>query len=113
MEVRAALKVLHDSLGSREAPSSAAAAARALVQAEWFRVAGTRDADPHLVEDYLDAFETVSPQVLSTVVNLADNNVSGRGRPLFECGLAGEERCEWECWHLKPEISLQEKTMIR
>ncbi|XP_037089662.1 LOW QUALITY PROTEIN: KN motif and ankyrin repeat domain-containing protein 1-like, partial [Pollicipes pollicipes] len=74
-ELRAALKVLNDSLSSGGGGGgSAAVAAASLVQTEWFRVGGTRLADPLVVEDYLDAFEAVSPQLLRAVVNMADNN---------------------------------------
>ena len=75
--MRAALKVLNDSLTAPGAgrASPALGQAGALVQAEWFRVAGTKDADPLAVEDYLDAFEALSPALLKTVVNMADNNV--------------------------------------
>ena len=76
--MRAALKVLHDSQSAPGAgrATPAVSQAGAVVQAEWFRVAGSRDADPLVVEDYLDAFEAVSPALLTTVVNMADNNVS-------------------------------------
>ncbi|KAF0290249.1 KN motif and ankyrin repeat domain-containing protein 1 [Amphibalanus amphitrite] len=75
-EMRAALKVLNDSLSAPGAGkgSSAVAQARALVQAEWFKVAGSRDADPLVVEDYLDVLEGMSLDLLKTVVNMADNN---------------------------------------
>ena len=79
--MRAALKVLSDSVGSTGAgrPTAALSQAGALVQAEWFRVAGSRDADPLVVEDFLDVFEAMSPALLKTVVNMADNNVSRAG----------------------------------
>ena len=89
-EVRAALKVLHDSLSAPSAGRSSPALgqAGALVQAEWFRVSGTKNADPLAVEDYLDVFEEMSPALLKTVVNMADNNVSTRLRRNLGCGVS-------------------------
>lgn len=38
-----------------------------------------KDADPHAVEDYMDAFEDYSKNLLQRVVNLADVNVGSGG----------------------------------
>lgn len=39
------------------------------------QVSSQKDADPHAVEDYMDAFEEFSKNLLQRVVNLADVNV--------------------------------------
>lgn len=40
------------------------------------QVAGTKTANPLDVEDYLDFFESYSPQLLRYIVNMPDGNVS-------------------------------------
>ncbi|XP_028269369.1 KN motif and ankyrin repeat domain-containing protein 1a isoform X2 [Parambassis ranga] len=44
------------------------------VQHEWFRVSSQKAAMAAMVEDYLRAFEAVSPAVLRHIVNMADGN---------------------------------------
>ncbi|XP_041854290.1 KN motif and ankyrin repeat domain-containing protein 1a [Melanotaenia boesemani] len=44
------------------------------VQHEWFRVSSQKAAVAGMVEDYLRAFEAVSPAVLRHIVNMADGN---------------------------------------
>ncbi|KAM4746346.1 KN motif and ankyrin repeat domain-containing protein 1a isoform 2-T3 [Anableps anableps] len=44
------------------------------VQHEWFRASSQKAAVAGMVEDYLRAFEAVSPDVLRHVVNMADGN---------------------------------------
>ncbi|KAM4576464.1 KN motif and ankyrin repeat domain-containing protein 1a isoform 2-T2 [Odontesthes bonariensis] len=44
------------------------------VQLEWFRVSSQKAAMAAMVEDYLRAFEAISPAVLRHIVNMADGN---------------------------------------
>ncbi|KAK5932043.1 hypothetical protein CgunFtcFv8_003779 [Champsocephalus gunnari] len=44
------------------------------VQHEWFRVSSQKAAMSAMVEDYLGAFEAISPAVLRHIVNMADGN---------------------------------------
>ncbi|XP_055352292.1 KN motif and ankyrin repeat domain-containing protein 3-like [Paramacrobiotus metropolitanus] len=46
-----------------------------IIEQEWFRMAGQKNANAQLVNDYLDAFEGMSKALLHKVVNLADNNL--------------------------------------
>ncbi|XP_055352287.1 KN motif and ankyrin repeat domain-containing protein 1-like [Paramacrobiotus metropolitanus] len=89
-EVMAACKVLNDYLqregrsNSRSSESSVNGSLRKrtnkidrcirMIEEEWFRVAGQKNANAQLVNDYLDAFELMSKALLHKVVNLADNN---------------------------------------
>ncbi|XP_035212769.1 KN motif and ankyrin repeat domain-containing protein 1-like [Stegodyphus dumicola] len=74
-EVRAACKVLNDYLlkpdrgGEKKTLSSLN-----IIQNEWFKVANQKNSDPHVIEDYLDAFEEFSKLLLERVVNLSDSN---------------------------------------
>ncbi len=43
-----------------------------IIEKEWFKVAADKDSDPHIVEDYIDCFETFSKHLLNRVVNLDD-----------------------------------------
>ncbi|XP_026884993.2 KN motif and ankyrin repeat domain-containing protein 1a isoform X1 [Electrophorus electricus] len=44
------------------------------VQHEWFRVSSQKTATAAVVEDYLNAFRNISPDLLRHVVNMADGN---------------------------------------
>lgn len=44
------------------------------VQHEWFRVSSQKTAVAEMVEDYLNAFRSISPALLQHVVNMADGN---------------------------------------
>lgn len=44
------------------------------MQHEWFRASSQKAAVAGMVEDYLRAFEAVSPDVLRHIVNMADGN---------------------------------------
>ncbi|CAG7695983.1 unnamed protein product [Allacma fusca] len=72
-EMLAALKVLNDAL-LRGRTTQQVTAAISIILHEWFRVAGTKSADPGDVEDYLDTFESFSPQLLRYIVNMPDGN---------------------------------------
>lgn len=41
---------------------------------EWFQVSSQKSSSPDLVSVYLDAFRSISPQLLQMVVNIADEN---------------------------------------
>jgi len=74
-EMKGALKVLNDSL-SRGASRSNAQVTNAvnIIQQEWFKTSSTKQSNPLDVEDYLDAIEEMSKEVLDQVINLADVN---------------------------------------
>ena len=73
--IRAALKVLNDSIGKPVRSGQQLTNALNIIQREWFRVSSQKDCDPHMVEDYLDIFEMqYSRGLLHRVVNLADVN---------------------------------------
>lgn len=80
--MQAALKVINDSItknGSQlkgQHLETTLKNANKIVQKEWFRISSTENAQPHLVEDYLDYFEEFSPNLLKYIVNLTDANVS-------------------------------------
>lgn len=44
------------------------------VQHEWFRVSSQKTAVAEMVEDYLNAFRSISPALLQHIVNMADGN---------------------------------------
>ncbi|XP_022256931.1 KN motif and ankyrin repeat domain-containing protein 1 isoform X1 [Limulus polyphemus] len=74
-EMKAACKVLNDYLvkpGNKDEKKMKSCFA--VIQQEWFKVTSQKNADPHVVEDHLDALEEFSNQLLSHVVNLTDNN---------------------------------------
>ncbi|MPC43068.1 KN motif and ankyrin repeat domain-containing protein 1 [Portunus trituberculatus] len=73
-EMKAALKVLNDSIGKPVRSGQQLTNALNIVQREWLKVSSQKDADPHAVEDYMDAFEDYSKNLLQKVVNLADVN---------------------------------------
>jgi len=74
-EMKAALKVLNDSL-SRGVSRSNAQVTNAvnIIQQEWFKTSSTKQSNPLDVEDYLDSIEEMSKELLSHVVNLTDVN---------------------------------------
>ncbi|XP_075219769.1 KN motif and ankyrin repeat domain-containing protein 2 kank isoform X2 [Lycorma delicatula] len=76
-EMRAAMKVLNDSLQKSPVGSVPHHLKNAnnIVQQEWFKISSTADANPLDVEDYLDCFEEISSQLLEYIVNMTD--VSG------------------------------------
>lgn len=73
-EMKAALKVLNDSL--QKSPMSSLPHslknANNIVQKEWFRISSVADANPLDVEDFLDCFEEISNQLLEYIVNMTD-----------------------------------------
>ena len=83
-EMRAALKVLSDSLNKgSSAQSSSGGRGNAqvtnavnIIQQEWFKVSGTKQSNPLDVEDYLDAIDlmTKGSELLARVVNMTDVN---------------------------------------
>merc|ERR550525_1611143 len=75
-EMRGALKVLNDSLGRPSASRSSAQITNAvnIIQQEWFKTSSTKQSIPRIVEDYLEAIEGMSRELLDQVVNLADVN---------------------------------------
>ena len=79
-EMRAALKVLNDSIatvgGNRKSsnPMQSTNAVN-IVQQEWFKISSTKGSNPLHVEDYLDFLERdMSKELLGRVVNLTDVN---------------------------------------
>jgi len=75
MEMKAALKVLNDSVHRPQRGSSKLLVnAIEIVRREWIQISSMKDADAHSVEDYMDYIETLSMELLERVANLADNN---------------------------------------
>ncbi|KAB7504598.1 KN motif and ankyrin repeat domain-containing protein 1 [Armadillidium nasatum] len=72
--MRAALKVLNDSIGKPVRSGQQLTNAINIIQREWFKISSQKDADPHAVEEYMDAFEEYSKGLLHRVVNLSDIN---------------------------------------
>ncbi|XP_065559596.1 KN motif and ankyrin repeat domain-containing protein 1-like isoform X2 [Artemia franciscana] len=74
-EMKAALKVLNDSLSNSKIKGSRhLTAATNIISQEWFTVTSKKEANPKIVEDYLDELEAVSRNVLAKVVNMTDAN---------------------------------------
>ncbi len=78
-EMRAALKVLNDSIsrvGTTNVRGNNAQVTNAvnIIQQEWFKASSTKQSNPLDVEDYLDAIEDMSSELLARVVNLTDVN---------------------------------------
>lgn len=73
-EMKAALKVVNDSIGKPVRSGQQLTNAVNIIQREWFKLSSQKDADPHAVEDYMDVFEDYSKALLQRVVNLADVN---------------------------------------
>ncbi|KAK4324357.1 hypothetical protein Pmani_004984 [Petrolisthes manimaculis] len=73
-EMKAALKVLNDSLGKSVRSGQQLTNALNIIQREWLKISSGKDADPHAVEDYMDVFEDYSKALLQRVVNLSDVN---------------------------------------
>ena len=79
-EMKAALKVLNDSLGkSSSVARNNAQVTNAvnIIQQEWFRISSTKQSNPLDVEDYLDAVEQMTSKgtdLLARVVNMTDIN---------------------------------------
>ncbi|XP_060946395.1 KN motif and ankyrin repeat domain-containing protein 2 isoform X2 [Limanda limanda] len=70
-----ALSGLQKALGESNAFSQPGArAAYTTVLQEWLRVSCHKAADPAVVKAYMDAFASVSPQLLEFVINMADGN---------------------------------------
>ena len=72
--MKAALKVLNDSLNKGSRSNAQITNAVNIVQQEWFKTSSTKQSNPLDVEDYLDAIEDISKQLLDRVVNLMDVN---------------------------------------
>lgn len=83
--MKAALKVINDSLQKYNTKSSNLKSANAVVQKEWFTVSSTDSADPLLVEDYLDYIDNISTALFKHVVNMTDTNVSTNLKILSNC----------------------------
>lgn len=73
-EMRGALKVLNDSLGRNTRGNAQVTNAINIIQQEWFKISSTKQSNPLDVEDYLDAIEDMSKELLDRVVNLTDVN---------------------------------------
>jgi hypothetical protein len=74
-EMRAALKVVNDSLKQTGVRSSLQlTSAVNIIQQEWFKTSSTKQSNPLDVEDYMDAIEEMSKALLDRVVNLTDVN---------------------------------------
>ena len=74
-EMKGALKVLNDSLSRGTSRSNAQVTnAVNIIQQEWFKTSSTKQSNPLDVEDYLEAIEGMSRELLDQVVNLADVN---------------------------------------
>ncbi|XP_069165751.1 KN motif and ankyrin repeat domain-containing protein 1 isoform X7 [Procambarus clarkii] len=73
-EMKAALKVVNDSIGKPVRSGQQLTNALNIIQREWFKVSSQKEADPHAVEDYMDVFEEYSKGLLQRVVNLSDVN---------------------------------------
>ncbi len=84
-EMKAALKVLSDSIGKTSSTPAASATrgnaqvtnAVNIIQQEWFRISSTKQSNPLDVEDYLDVMEemtTKGTELLARVVNMTDVN---------------------------------------
>jgi hypothetical protein len=77
--MKAALKVLQDSLNRGGAPVRSNTPAQVtsavnIIQQEWFKTSSTKQSNPTDVEDYLDHIEEMSRELLDQVVNLVDVN---------------------------------------
>jgi ankyrin repeat protein len=72
--MKAALKVLNDSLVKGGRSTAQMTNAVNIVQQEWFKTSSTKQSNPLDVEDYLDAIEDISKELLNRVVNLTDVN---------------------------------------
>ena len=78
-EMKAALKVLHDSItmpATRKSSNPVQSTnAVNIVQQEWFKISSTKGSNPLDVDDYLDFIELeMSKELLSRIVNLTDVN---------------------------------------
>ncbi len=74
-EMKAALKVLNDSLLRKSSNPMLSTNAVNIVQQEWFKISSTKGSNPLDVEDYLDAIELdMSKELLERTVNLTDVN---------------------------------------
>lgn len=74
-EMRAALKVLHDSILRKSSNSVQSTNAVNIVQQEWFKISSIKGSNPLDVEDYLDFMELeMSKELLNRIVNLMDVN---------------------------------------
>lgn len=73
-EMKAAMKVVNDSIGKPVRSGQQLTNAVNIIQREWFKVSSQKDANPHAVEDYMDVFEDYSKALLQRVVNLSDVN---------------------------------------
>ena len=76
-EMKAALKVLHDSITMPRKSSNPVQSTNAvnIVQQEWFKISSTKGSNPLDVDDYLDFIELeMSKELLSRIVNLTDVN---------------------------------------
>ena len=77
--MKAALKVLHDSItmpATRKSSNPVQSTnAVNIVQQEWFKISSTKGSNPLNVDDYLDFIELeMSKELLSRIVNLTDVN---------------------------------------
>jgi ankyrin repeat protein len=75
--MKAALKVLHDSITMPRKSSNPVQSTNAvnIVQQEWFKISSTKGSNPLDVDDYLDFIELeMSKELLSRIVNLTDVN---------------------------------------
>ncbi|KAL5288167.1 KANK1 family protein [Megaselia abdita] len=73
-EMKAALKVINDSLLKFNNKTGNLKNANSVVQKEWFTVSSTDTADALQVEDYLDYIDNISTALFKHVVNMTDTN---------------------------------------
>merc|ERR1712018_314747 len=74
-EMRAALKVLHDSLARKSSNPVQSTNAVNIVQQEWFKISSTKGSNPLNVEDYLDFIELeMSKELLGLENSQEDSN---------------------------------------
>jgi KN motif and ankyrin repeat domain-containing protein len=74
--MKAALKVLNDSVHRPQSRTHSKQLVNAIeiVRREWVQISSTKDANAHVVEDYMDYVESLSMELLERVANMADNN---------------------------------------
>nr|CAH7740108.1 unnamed protein product [Callosobruchus chinensis] len=72
--MQGAMKVLNDMLQKTASKNLKNHSAANIIQQEWFKISSLVTANPLDVEDYLDALEDMSSQLLEYVVNMSDSS---------------------------------------